>query len=68
MTKSLTDWTRVDAMRDEEIDFSDGSEVTAEMLAKTGTITQTRWLSEFLNLGVSDSPKKENLLKILNQR
>ncbi len=34
LTKSLTDWTRVDAMRDEEIDFSDGSEVTAKMFAK----------------------------------
>lgn len=31
---SQTDWVRVDAMRDEEIDFSDCPEITPEMLAK----------------------------------
>jgi uncharacterized protein (DUF4415 family) len=34
MSKSETDWTRLDAMRDEEIDFSDIPEVTPEMFAK----------------------------------
>lgn len=31
---SKTDWKRVDALRDEEIDLSDLSEVTPEMFAK----------------------------------
>jgi uncharacterized protein (DUF4415 family) len=31
---SKTDWERVDALRDEEIDFSDNPEVTPEMFAK----------------------------------
>ena len=31
---SQTDWARVDAMRDEEIDFSDCPEITPEMVAK----------------------------------
>jgi uncharacterized protein (DUF4415 family) len=31
---SQTDWARVDAMRDEEIDFSDCPEITPEMIAK----------------------------------
>ena len=34
MTKSQTDWTRLDAMQDEDIDFSDIPEVTPEMFAK----------------------------------
>jgi len=34
MNKSETDWARLDAMRDEEIDFSDIPEVTPEMFAK----------------------------------
>ncbi len=32
--KSETDWQRVDALRDEDIDFSDCPEITAEMFAK----------------------------------
>lgn len=32
--KSRTDWTRVRAMSDEDIDFSDSPEVTAEQFAK----------------------------------
>ena len=31
---SLTDWARVDAMRDEDIDFSDIPEMTPEMFAR----------------------------------
>jgi uncharacterized protein (DUF4415 family) len=34
MSKSETDWARLDALRDEEIDFSDIPEVTPEMFAK----------------------------------
>lgn len=34
MNKSKTDWTRIDAMSDEDIDFSDCPEVTPEMAAK----------------------------------
>ena len=32
--KSQTDWQRVDKLQDNEIDFSDNPEVTAEMFAK----------------------------------
>ncbi len=32
--KSLTDWQRLDAMTDQEIDFSDCPEITPEMFAK----------------------------------
>lgn len=32
--KSQTDWQRLDAMTDEEIDFSDCPEITPEMFAK----------------------------------
>ena len=34
MNKSATDWERIDAMRDEEIDVSDSPELTPEMFAK----------------------------------
>lgn len=34
ITKSQTDWARLDAMQDEEIDFSDIPEVTPEMFAR----------------------------------
>jgi uncharacterized protein (DUF4415 family) len=34
MIKSQTDWTRLDAMQDEEIDYSDIPAVTPEMFAK----------------------------------
>jgi uncharacterized protein (DUF4415 family) len=33
-TKSLTDWERLDAMTDEDIDFSDSPEITPQMFAK----------------------------------
>lgn len=32
--KSKTDWERLDAMTDEDIDFSDCPEITPEMFAK----------------------------------
>lgn len=32
--KSETDWKRIDAMKDEDIDLSDIPEVTAEMFAR----------------------------------
>lgn len=32
--ESLTDWQRVDALRDEDIDLSDMPEITPEMFAK----------------------------------
>lgn len=32
LNKSLTDWTKLDRMEDEEIDFSDCPEITPEML------------------------------------
>ncbi|MGI8655777.1 MAG: BrnA antitoxin family protein [Pyrinomonadaceae bacterium] len=32
--KSQTDWARVDAMKDKEIDFSDTPEVSPEMFAR----------------------------------
>ena len=34
LTKSETDWARIDAMSDEDIDFSDCPEATPEMFAK----------------------------------
>lgn len=33
-SKSLTDWDRLDAMQDEDIDLSDAPEITPEMFAK----------------------------------
>jgi len=33
-TKSLTDWDALDAMSDEEIDFSDIPEITPELFAR----------------------------------
>jgi uncharacterized protein (DUF4415 family) len=32
--KSLTDWARLDAMRDDEIDLSDSPEISPEMFAR----------------------------------
>lgn len=32
--KSVTDWARIDAMRDEDIDYSDIPPITPEMFAK----------------------------------
>lgn len=34
--KSETDWDRLDAMRDEDIDLSDSPEITPEMFARAG--------------------------------
>jgi hypothetical protein len=34
LKKSKTDWARIDAMSDEDIDFSDCPEITPEMFAK----------------------------------
>ena len=34
LSKSLTDWERIDALTDAEIDFSDSPEITPEMFAK----------------------------------
>jgi uncharacterized protein (DUF4415 family) len=34
LNKSETDWARIDAMSDEDIDFSDCPEATPEMFAK----------------------------------
>jgi hypothetical protein len=34
LKKSETDWARIDAMSDEDIDFSDCPEITPEMFAK----------------------------------
>jgi len=33
-SKSLTDWARVDALTDEDIDLSDCAEITPEMFAR----------------------------------
>ncbi len=33
-TKSATDWARIDAMQDDDIDFSDCAELTPDMFAK----------------------------------
>lgn len=33
-TKSLTDWKRLDALREENIDLSDAPEITPEMFAQ----------------------------------
>lgn len=34
LNKSLSDWARVDALKDEDIDFSDCPEIPPEMFAK----------------------------------
>ena len=35
-SKNQTDWKRIDAMKDEDIDFSDSPEATTEMFARGG--------------------------------
>ncbi len=47
---SATDWTRIDAMRDEDIDFSDSPELTPEMFARA-----------IVRRGVQRRPKKVQL-------
>jgi len=49
-SKSLTDWERVDALTDEEIDFSDCPEITPEMFAKA-----------IVRRGLTSKPKKVQL-------
>jgi len=41
-SKSQTDWQRLDAMTDEDIDFSDCPEITSEML--TSAVVRRRLL------------------------
>lgn len=48
--KSRTDWRRVDALKDEDIDFSDIPEITPEMFAR-GVIRR----------GLKPAPRKEQL-------
>ncbi len=48
--KSETDWARIDAMRDEEIDLSDSPEVTPEMFARA-----------VVRRGLKPTPKKVQL-------
>lgn len=50
LNKSLTDWTRLDNMQDENIDFSDCPEITPEMF-KSATV----------NRGVKSSSQKETV-------
>ena len=50
LNKSLTDWKRVDALTDEEIDLSDSPEITPEMFAKA-----------VVRRGLKPSPKKVQL-------
>lgn len=47
---SKTDWKRVDALSDSEIDLSDNPEVTPEMFAKA-----------FVRRGLTASPTKEQV-------
>lgn len=50
LESSRTDWKRVDALRDEEIDFSDNPEVTPEMFAKA-----------IVRRGLAPAPVKEQV-------
>ncbi|RJP30109.1 MAG: hypothetical protein C4527_10405 [Candidatus Omnitrophota bacterium] len=50
LNKSLTDWDRIDALTDEEIDFSDCSEITPEMFEQA-----------VVRRGSISNPKKEKL-------
>ena len=49
-TKSLTDWERLDAMTDEDIDFSDSPEITPQMFAKA-----------IVNRGLEPRPTKQQV-------
>lgn len=49
-TKSLTDWARLDAMTDADIDLSDCPEITPEMFARA-----------VVREGLKSRPKKEQL-------
>lgn len=50
LNKSLTDWDRLDAMEDEDIDLSETPEITPEMFARA--VVQT---------GLQPAPKKQQL-------
>lgn len=52
--ESLTDWDRLDAMEDEDIDLSDSPEITPEMSAKAVVRREGQSLSQ--------SPRFQNLL------
>ncbi len=49
-SKSLTDWERLDAMSDADIDLSDAPEITPEMFAKS-----------VVKRGLKSAPKKQLL-------
>jgi uncharacterized protein (DUF4415 family) len=49
-SKSLSDWARVDALEDEDIDFSDCPEIPPEMFAKA-----------VVRRGLKPAPKKVQL-------
>jgi uncharacterized protein (DUF4415 family) len=48
--KSRTDWRRVDALKDKDIDFSDIAEITPEMFARA-----------VIRRGLKSVPRKEQL-------
>ncbi len=50
LSKSLSDWARVDALKDEDIDFSDCPEIPPEMFAKA-----------VVRSGLKPTPKKVQL-------
>ncbi|HEX9930134.1 MAG TPA: BrnA antitoxin family protein [Pyrinomonadaceae bacterium] len=56
LSKSQTDWARIDAMTDEEIDFSDCPEITDEMFAR-GVVRR----------GLKQIPRKSQLTLRLDQ-
>ncbi len=49
-SKSLTDWERLDAMQDEDIDLSEAPEITPEMFAKA-----------VVRRGLKPTPKKQQV-------
>ncbi len=50
LNKSLTDWDRIDAMQDEDIDLSDAPEITPEMFA-----------TAVIRRGLKPAPKKQQI-------
>ena len=50
LNKSLTDWDRIDAMQDEDIDLSDAPEITPEMFA-----------TAVVRRGLKPAPKKQQM-------
>jgi hypothetical protein len=48
--ESLTDWKRLDALQDEDIDLSDAPEITSDMFAKA-----TAWQRASLDVKCSHS-------------